>query len=197
MCWGLPNASGEGRLVVSVLTQPPMSTGQAVRALVAPGAFCVPRLSACHQAPCGMTMVPAITSSVTCAGRRSVPKRFDASTRSPVAMPRALASAGLIEMTCGTRRETAGTLPHDEWMRATLWKPNTRSGWSQARSVFDSLLRPFAGSPASDSHSRPPAGRNATDSHPWPSARSSASGSCAPSVVGRSTANSAGPHSGT
>lgn len=154
VCWGLPNASGEGRLDVSVLMHPPTSTGlfgASLTGLTLLLPFSLAELlsasssfTAFHQAPCGMTMVPAITSSVTCAGRRSVPKRFDASSKSPVRIPRAAASAGFMEMTCGTRLDTAGTLPHDEWMRAMLWKPNARSGWSQRPCALAGLLGSLA-----------------------------------------------------
>ncbi|GDM07234.1 hypothetical protein BvCmsKSP050_00773 [Escherichia coli] len=83
VCCGFPFASGEGRRVVSVFTQPPWS-------------ILSPDILASCQAPWPIALTPGRIRGVTLAGSRTSPRWLNTRTISPLAIPRFCASIGLI-----------------------------------------------------------------------------------------------------
>lgn len=83
VCCGFPFASGEGRRVVSVFTQPPWS-------------ILSPDILASCQAPWPIALTPGRMRGVTLAGSRTSPRWLYTRTISPLAIPRLCASIGLI-----------------------------------------------------------------------------------------------------
>src|SRR6185369_10067689 len=109
--------AGDVRSAVSTLAQPRVS---------------VPEGSGVYQAPSLIETTPGAMRSVTRAGSRVSPRALKTRTVRPSAIPRAAASAVLIQTSSESARERIGWFPWIECVRARDLGVTRRSGYRES-----------------------------------------------------------------